>query len=175
MGNFLLLIALTSLGTLNALAAGDEPAFELINKHNKPIWVTLRTAPSFGAGLGKTEPIANAKKKLASGDSMIVANNIDLNMPLWVTIDLDEKTANIANPLNHHFAYAFPNTAGKTKYVTFNPTKNKNDRKKWIYPQTGTMMGILGSWGKTASGYSLGKNISDEQINRIMIYEGPLP
>ena len=49
------------------------------------------------------------------------------------------------------------NAPGKTKYVSFNTAKAPH----WVYPQTGTLMGLT---GKSDSGYSLQNNIKQSDL-----------
>jgi hypothetical protein len=86
---------------------------------------------------------------------------VDINKPIRIGI-YNQPTKNISTSFLSGAITPQPNVVyelnapGKTKYVTWNPSKSP-----FLYPQTGPLMGMT---GKSDSGYPLSNNLAQSQI-----------
>lgn len=120
----------------------EGPGFELYNKAPNTIYVInsfmdiIEIAPNNGK----------------------FAKDINLNDPISFSIYNQKPSFSRAGP-SANFTPVISvtiNAPGKTKYLTWNPAKTPS-----LYPQTGQLMGLL---GKSDTGWSLSKNLSQSQI-----------
>lgn len=134
-------------GTSALLKKTQGPGFELFNKASHTISVALLIE-----GQLSTQDVTSGSKFL---------KDVDVSKPMRLGI-YNKPTKGISTALlsgaitpQPDFVYEL-NASGKTKYVTYNPSKNPA-----LYPQTGPLMGIT---GKSDSGYPLGSNLSQSHI-----------
>lgn len=124
------------------------PGFEIINKSKNKIWVTLRADEK--TKLEKTEVPAGAT--LSADISDVKDHRATLMIRIF--------TSPPNKLLKPDYIYKVIDAKGLTKYLTWNPEKYKNE-SKYLYPQTGPYLGVLGT---TETGYSLEKNLSQNNI-----------
>jgi len=136
-------------GTSGLLKSIQGPGFEVYNKANGPITITIFINGKFS----QTADISSNGKFI---------KDIDTKAPMQLGI-YDQITkiststlSRDITPTPKHFYNL--NASGKTKYLTWNPAKSPA-----LYPQTGTSWG----WsGKSDSGYPLSDNITQGQITK---------
>lgn len=156
------------LGGVSQLCA--EPSFEIANKDKKPIYILLQKL-DLSKAIPKLLEKARAEGKnlwdYFKSEDILGPRLVNSGARIHATLDTNSEirlfigqSSNVS-PENYEFEISFANAQGKTKYITYNPSKS-SDKKKWVYPQTGTFMGLS---GKTETGYSLNKNISSNNIN----------
>lgn len=124
-----------------------DPGFELFNKATQPVSIAL---------------VANGQLTTATvGASQKFVTSTPVSDIIQFGI-YDKQTDNVSMHPSSGSLMPQPtriytlNAPGKTKYITWNPAKSP-----YLYPQTGTFMGLL---GKSDSGYSLKNNLSQSQI-----------
>ncbi len=147
---------------LNLAAEKPPLSLEIVNKYDKPIWILVLKAKD---ALSEFTDNVYGPQRLGPGETKgILASQMSLTDFPVLEIHL-ENPKDINRPFvklsDYDFIYRFPQGSGKTKFVTFNPKKDKN-RRNWLYPQTGTFLGLS---GKSSSGYSLKNNIDKYGIN----------
>lgn len=131
----------------NLVKKMQGPGFEVFNKANQAISIAIMID-------GKLTP-AN----IAPNGKFVL--DIDLSKPVKLGI-YNRQTSGISTTFLTGAITPQPdklyelNAPGKTKYLTWNPSKSP-----FLYPQTGTYMGIS---GKSDSGYPLSSNLSQNQI-----------
>jgi hypothetical protein len=134
-------------GTAELLKKTQGPGFELYNKASNTI-----TAAVLVDGKLTTQDVPSNKKFLLT---------VDTSKPVRLGI-YNQPTKNVSKAWMSEALTPQPNAvyelnaSGKTKYVTWNPSKSPA-----LYPQTGTLMGLS---GKSDSGYPLVSNLGQSQI-----------
>ena len=129
-------------------AAPQGPGFEIYNKAPNPISIKIRIS---GGKFGNMIIVPSGGK---------FAQEINLEAPITLAIykplQKQEGILDWELPFIPADYLCDINTPGKTKYVTWNPAKTPS-----LYPQTGILMGLLGT---SDSGYSLSNNIAQGNI-----------
>lgn len=136
-----------SAGTADLLKKTQGPGFELFNKASHTISIAVLIDGNL-----TTADIASGSKFLKDVD---VSKTIRLGIYNKPTKGISTAFLSGAITPQPDAIYDL-NAAGKTKYITYNPSKSPA-----LYPQTGPLMGLR---GKTESGYPLGSNLSQSQI-----------
>jgi|SRR4030095_7748437 hypothetical protein len=134
-------------GTSGLLKSMQGPGFELYNKASQTISIAV---------------IINGQLTTANvGAGQKFTKTVDLNETIRLGI-FNKQTPNISTTFMTGAITPQPdaiydlNASGKTKYVTWTPSKSPS-----LYPQTGTFMGMS---GKSDSGYPLSANLQQSQI-----------
>jgi len=128
--------------TSSAVALGKEgPGFEIWNFDTIPAWFEVT--------------VGNRNEMIRIHPNSNASMEIDLNAPITIKIYLSQSEKD--NELPTVTWTTRPSAAGKTKYFSFDRKKHKVSNR-WIYPQTGTLGGLL---GRSKSGFSLSKNIKE--------------
>jgi hypothetical protein len=131
-------------GTTELLKSMQGPGFELYNKASQTITVGLVIDGKFI----DSKPVGAGQKFL---------KDIDTKGTVRIGI-FNTAPKNISADLSGASAIYEINAPGKTKYVTYNPSKSPS-----LYPQTGPLMGLK---GKTDFGYPLSSNLQQSQITK---------
>lgn len=136
------------------------PGFQIANKTKDSIWVSIVVGDkisTYQEELGYDE--------VTPGDrlTMDIANlNNDIQIAVYtenpeaVTFEDDSY-----NPMPEYTFFTSKDARGKTKYLTWNPTKHKV-AKKSLYPQTGRLKGLM---KVSSSNYNLSNNIKPFHVH----------
>ncbi len=152
---------------LRKLAFKNGPGFEIANKTNSPIWITV---------ISNGDIITRMKNrncdKIEGGERFA----LDLtNLKEDMTIAVYQENPTIVLYAQDKGFYPIPDfvyettegARGKTKYFTWNPAKY-NAASKYLYPQTGKLAG----WAKgSTSGYLLTNNIKQFELSLTQVSE----
>lgn len=149
------------LDAIRKLKFKNGPGFEISNKTNSPIWMSV---VSNGKIKAITKEVGcdqiDAHEKLAIDLSNLKENmkfGIYLRNPGEVTYS---KETEEFMPAPHYVYETTDGAQGKTKYFTWNPEKHRV-AKQYLYPQTGRWSGLAKG---SSSGYLLTNNIKAHQL-----------
>ena len=143
--------------TLKKMIFKNGPGFQITNKTEDPIWVSMVASSAISQDQYGPDQIAPGEKF----DMELPDLNQDLMIGIYTqdpeVVDFD------AQQLSPMPEYTFATTAGargKTKYFTWNPAKHKT-MSKFLYPQTGRLAGTV---KVSSSSYNLDNNIKSFQL-----------
>src|SRR5581483_4138675 len=143
---------------LHGMLFKNGPGFEIVNKSEEPIWVTLVSGDDIQSNQKFNRDQIPPQEKLAFEiknlkEDMKIA--VYLNDPMAV-----EYTDATFIPTPDYLYKTTEGARGRTKYFTWNPEKHKQPAK-YLYPQTGRLAGLA---KVSHSKYSLSNNIKSFQL-----------
>jgi len=129
------------------------------------IATSMQADPNFEF-YNKDKANGRAKITLWVGNENIVNDKIvDSDEIYQATIDPQKNVTLIVFTVDQKYRYFTLNAPGKTKYLSWDMSKEP----KPLYPQTGPLMGLMGRYnpfgaGKTETGLPLNNNVQNKQI-----------
>jgi hypothetical protein len=147
------------------MATSEGPGFEILNKTDEPIWFTLLVNDKI-----KSLQPTQGRDDVAAGGKCLMDIDLDKNITIAIYTSDPGTTKTqaftyfsgekVISPTPQYVYTITESGKNKTKYLTWNPAKF-NTRARYLYPQTGLFLGLL---GVSSSRYLLDKNIKQEDI-----------
>lgn len=150
------IVSAISFLNMQSAKASQGPGFEFYNKDTDYFNISTITIALVFNKDPKTAIIADI------GPSKKFSTTINLNDEILLCVFKKQTPITSVSSISDitqkkpNYVYVI-NAPGKTKYVSFNTAKAPH----WVYPQTGTLMGLT---GKSDSGYSLKNNIKESDL-----------
>lgn len=159
--------------SLHKMLFKEGPGFEISNKTNESIWVSVI---SFVAATEKNMKVGKnlSAQKEFGYDEVLPGERYTIGLKglmnsLLIGIYTTEPSSAVMYsdegktlmPTPDYLYKTTKGARGKTKYFTWNPEKTPSNPKKYLYPQTGALGGLA---KVTRSRYSLKNNIQSFEL-----------